>query len=415
MQCTVSSRQCKVVQARKMSCGVDNSAEEKFWNSSELLETLLPFLDASSTFNLAQSQYSPEKDSLFLGVLQRPLVWKRLIERVLPKSQDDSWEYQKNMLQVQKSTVVFLTEILKMMFNSQVSLEIDLLLWICKGFPPCMGDFNTKLQLVHVSHHLPPDQLWTHSVSPQGFTFLEMVESALGTKIQKIEKIQMQILKDPVLMALSERASRQGRRISESRLGRVWCYTKENAVALLALVRHSNNWEVCHLYVSGRVGLDGWNALREAVCSSGATNPLCVVNATLRSMAKARKEDLRAIWEVLKYTWSIADTEHGGNHYLCKDTRDKEDYNEMRWRRLERLVDLEREDMEKKDMEKEDLEKEDMEKNEMEKKYMETKYMEKKDMEKKGMEKKDLKKEDLERKYMKKKDMERKGMEKKDL
>ena len=186
---------------------VEVSAEEKFWNSPELLEILLPFLDPASTFNLVQSQYSPEKDSLLLGVLQRPLVWKRLIERALPKSQEDGWESQKNMLQVKKGTVVFLTGILKM-FKDPVSFEMDLLLLICKGFPPYSLDYYSKPQLVHVSHHLPPGQFSTHSVSPQGFILLEMVEGALNKTKQKIEKIQVDFLKEPMLMAISARASR---------------------------------------------------------------------------------------------------------------------------------------------------------------------------------------------------------------
>ena len=353
----------------------EDSAEEKFWNTPELLETLLPFLDTASTFNLAQSHFSSKKDSLLLGVLQRPLVWKRLIERALPKSQNDSWECQSNMLQAKKGTVVFLTEILKM-FKDPASLEIFLLLLICKGFPPSRVDFYSKPQLVHVSHHLPPDQFETHSVSLQGFILLEMVESALDTTYQKIEKIQVSSLEDSVLMAISERASRQSRRVSELNSGGVACYTRESTEALFTLVGRCKSWEMRHLEVGGEVGLDGWNALRRAVCSPGAVHPLDSVRAPLRSMVEGRKEDLRAIWEVLGDVWSIQDTEHGGNHYICKGPPDEEDYNKMGWERLELFVDLEKKDIEKEDMERENMEKGNVEKEDIEEEDMKKEYVE---------------------------------------
>ena len=71
---------------------LEDDAEEKFWKTPELLETLLPFLDVASTLRLAESHFSSENDSLVLDVLQRPLVWKKLIERSLPESQNDSRE-----------------------------------------------------------------------------------------------------------------------------------------------------------------------------------------------------------------------------------------------------------------------------------------------------------------------------------
>ena len=58
----------------------DIDAEEKFWETPELVETLLPFLDVASILRLAQSHFSSKKDSLVLGILKRALVWNKLIE-----------------------------------------------------------------------------------------------------------------------------------------------------------------------------------------------------------------------------------------------------------------------------------------------------------------------------------------------
>ena len=162
------------------------SAEDQFWATPELLEMLLPYLNAASTFNLAQSFFSSKKDSVVLGILQRSLVWNRLIERSLPFFLSPVFSiasYFPSMLEIKMNTVVFLAAILKM-FKDPVPLEMDLLFFICKRFPPFVDQ-----EQVALSHHLPPHHFWTHSVSPEGFVLLEKVETALGITKQKIEFI----------------------------------------------------------------------------------------------------------------------------------------------------------------------------------------------------------------------------------
>ena len=320
---------------------LEDGAEEKFWNTPELLEMLLPFLDVASILRLAKSHFSSENDALVLDVLQRPLVWKKLIERSLPESQNDSRERQEDMLEIKKSTVEFLTDILKM-FKNPVSLEMDLLVLICRRFPP----YNSHL--VHLSHHLPPDQFWTHSVSPLGFILLEVVESTLSTTKQKVEKIQVEVLKEPLLSAISGRVSRQQRRISELKTENVWCYSNESAEAVCALVNHCQILTACHLIVFGDVGREGWRALRKAVSSPAAGYhplPLLSVTAPPRVMVEGRKEDLRDIWEVVASHWIIEQHTGGGFEILAKDDPEDVDYNLGRWRRLERLMDMEKEEM----------------------------------------------------------------------
>ena len=79
-------------------------------------------------------------------------------------------------------------------------------------------------------------------------------------------------------------------------------------------------------------------------------------NFLLPGSASDSRTGLRAIWEVLGDVWSIQDTEHGGNHYLCKGPPDEEDYNEMGWGTLECLVNLEKKDIGKEDLERENME-----------------------------------------------------------
>jgi len=273
-------------------------------------------------------------------------VWKRLIERSLPESQNDSRELQEDMVEIKRSTVEFLTDILKM-FKNPVSLEMDLLVLICRRFPPCESD------LVHLSHHLPPDQFWTNSVSPQGFILLDVVESTLSTTKQKVEKIQVNVLKEPLLSAISGRVTRQQRRISELRSWEVRCCSNESAEAVCALVNHCQRWTARRLKVSGDVGQEGWEALRKAVCSPSAHHQLSLdsVKAPLRVMIEGRKEDLRDIWEVVADDWIIEYT-GGGFEVFSRVVPDEVDYSEVDWRwrlqwgRLERLMDMEKEEME---------------------------------------------------------------------
>ena len=55
--------------------GID--AESKFWRTPELVESLLPFLDARSVLSLAKSH------KLTLEIIQRPVAWNKLMRRYI--------------------------------------------------------------------------------------------------------------------------------------------------------------------------------------------------------------------------------------------------------------------------------------------------------------------------------------------
>ena len=57
------------------------SAERRFWGTAELIENLLPFLDTSSTQQLAESH------KLTRRILRNSLSWNKLIERTFPHEQ----------------------------------------------------------------------------------------------------------------------------------------------------------------------------------------------------------------------------------------------------------------------------------------------------------------------------------------
>ena len=53
-------------------------AEKKVWETPEVVEELLPFLDPESTLNLAQCQENVP------GILQGSLLWNQFIRRACP-------------------------------------------------------------------------------------------------------------------------------------------------------------------------------------------------------------------------------------------------------------------------------------------------------------------------------------------
>ena len=61
-----------------------DEAKEKFLETPELVEMLLPFLNAKDTKNLAQSQL------LNIKILQGPLIWNKLIRRTLRNPPDEN-------------------------------------------------------------------------------------------------------------------------------------------------------------------------------------------------------------------------------------------------------------------------------------------------------------------------------------
>ena len=67
-----------------MSGEQEGDAKQKFWNNPDLVEKLLPFLDAQSTLCLVQSKFSCTLD--ILQDPEDPSIWIKLIRRSLTGS-----------------------------------------------------------------------------------------------------------------------------------------------------------------------------------------------------------------------------------------------------------------------------------------------------------------------------------------
>ena len=110
------------------------NAVQKFLRSPDLVEKLLPYLDAMSTLSLAQTRIS-----CLLQHLQRTsVVWNKLVERTLPGDHmiphlagGEYWNRVSESFQEKRLQILSLVNILKMMKNAK-PYELHLLHAICE-------------------------------------------------------------------------------------------------------------------------------------------------------------------------------------------------------------------------------------------------------------------------------------------
>ena len=158
-----------------------SSSERKVWQSPELLDKLLSYLDVSSTLHLAQAH------AFTIQVLQNKSCWNKFIRRTCPSQDSDGRQ--------SKAAVEALAELLKMMGSPQDLLR-DLLDVVASKFPAedhdwiWIVDDDDELEIVPCLVVVScPCQLQSHSVSPPGFLHLELIEAALGSAEQRVEEV----------------------------------------------------------------------------------------------------------------------------------------------------------------------------------------------------------------------------------
>ena len=178
------------------------SAERKFWGTPELIENL-PFLDAFSTKNLAESH------QLTRRILRNGLNWNKLIKRTFPQKRYYHYsvpEPTNVILEFEREKARLLAEILSMSKDSS-QLEMDLLHAICEKFSLAYKPtgFSNTGNFVSVSCSC----LQTHQVSLWGFLLLEDVAATLDSRAQSILEVESDKLMEPLLTALWSKLLRQ--------------------------------------------------------------------------------------------------------------------------------------------------------------------------------------------------------------
>ena len=144
----------------------------------------------------------------------------------------------------------------------------------------------------------------THTVSPLGFMLLEEIEGGFSSALQGVELIDIPRSYSPDLVpALGSRVQRQQGKMAEMCVPNVYCGNPKTAEAMSTLLQ---NCDPGHLNIGelsvDNIGADGWAMLAKAL----STVPGCVlqIDASRRHAKEGRKEDIRTIWESIKWDWN---------------------------------------------------------------------------------------------------------------
>ena len=269
---------------------MQSEAERKFWETPELLETLFLSLDLESTLNLARLM---KQENLEHSMTSK--VWSKLVGQNCPSVESGlalgGYTVEKDRLQEAKEVVKKLATILKLMKDRKDFL-LDLLDVICERVPSIVQLFHlNQLRMVCPRH---PDP---HSISSAGFLLLEEVEGVLETAEQRIESIEVTSLSEQALSAIVSRMSRQQEAVTSIRIGHsVEIDSEKGAQAFFNLMSSQVESEI-GVKVMGSIGRGGWEALGNATqLHPGVVGRIVTTKA---SLAEARKEDIKKVWEAL--------------------------------------------------------------------------------------------------------------------
>ena len=133
----------------------------------ELVEHLLSFLDAPSILNLARAH------DYTVHVLQKPLVWEKVIRRACPfgREEEDGSLLNTIMVERKRDQVRALVGLLELL-EDRDDHHLDLLRLICKRFPPPITAAFWQQRVDLSDSMIGPGC----PVSPLGFLLLEEVE-----------------------------------------------------------------------------------------------------------------------------------------------------------------------------------------------------------------------------------------------
>ena len=298
----------------------EDAAVKKFLRTPDLLEKLLPYLDAGTTLRLAQSKIS----CLVQHLKDYPEVWIKMVQRTLPgdnKVDTAVWSYWNRVMESFEEKRVKmrnLAGILKMVddTDSQVSHLRHLLDTICVKSPP--DDGRCYIQIGSTSHGF-------HLVSPLGFLLLEEVEAALGSTLQNVSRVVLgtysRNVVEPLMQVLAARVVRQQQNLTRMEMNWIVVRSKEDVEAFLTLMENCET-VVCtgtltggeelpgmQYHIRGNIEEGGWAAMARA--SSMA--PVRLVIATREMMQAGKREDLKAVGQAVVDDghWIVKDWDWG--------------------------------------------------------------------------------------------------------
>ena len=158
-----------------------SSGETKFWNSPELVDTFLGFLDGQSTLILAQAHCKT------FQILQSSIGWKKFLKRSCPQSENmDRNMDEKTLFELHKDKMKPVVALLNLVEDPEAEVPslkvVDILHLLCENFTPDGPDSDHLDVSFSCSHK-------EHAVSPLGFLFLEHLEDLVGPTELTVEEI----------------------------------------------------------------------------------------------------------------------------------------------------------------------------------------------------------------------------------
>ena len=330
----------------------------KFLETPELVEMLLPFLNAENTLAFAESGV------INIKTLQGTLAWRKLIRRTIPSDKNPFFNVFVE-IHNRADEVAPLIEILMMMQDCKSS-ELDLLNLICERFPPTVAEGEEEE--VEAVTLLSNSSSQTKTVSPLGFFLLEEVESVLGSLEYQVEQIKIDYLRAgkfaqddyllPTLSSLSSRVTRQDEKVKLIEFKMIDVSLDMDMDEFLNVV------ENCEKVKLDEVRLDwmdpiGWTKLRRALSCDHVS--LSCFNPSRdgllgRGLGKpvragpAKRDDLRVMWDLTEdhrdvWFW-IGNTQVETSFFKEGAAPPGPNVGEAGWERLEELLDMRDEGLE---------------------------------------------------------------------
>ena len=328
-----------------------SEALSKFLETPELVEMLLPFLNAENTLAFAESGV------INIKILQGTLAWKKLVRRTIPSNKNPFLNNHRD-IQNREDEVAPLIEILMMMQDCKSS-ELDLLNLICERFPPTVEEEAEAVTLLSSSSSQ------TKTVSPLGFLLLEGVESALGSMEYQVEEIKMdcstvsKFAQDAHLLpTLSSRVTRQDEKVKLIEFKTIYVSLDMDMKEFLNVVENCERMKFEEVVVDWMDPM-GWTMLRRALSCDHVS--LSCFNPSRdgllgRGLGKpvragpAKRDDLRVMWDLTEDHWDvwfwIGNTHVETSFFKEGAAPPGPNVGEAGWERLEELLDMRDEGLE---------------------------------------------------------------------
>ena len=194
--------------------------------------------------------------------------------------------------------VSLVTKILSKMEDRQTSLLVFLHV-IAERFVPVI--YEPEDEDYPMAFYLRCPCKKTHAVNHLGFLLLEKVEGSLETAEQEVVKVSLGegALEEPWLSALASRVVRQRSSVAQIE-ARVWPWREGGLDNLLSLQQRCVKLSLRKLWLKGDVGTldqEVWTKIAREVRLKDLG--VRIVSAWGSELLKARRKDLRALWDGL--------------------------------------------------------------------------------------------------------------------